>query len=166
MPEPTQVALAVGANLGDTAGSVASAMDAVGRLPNIRTLKRSSLYCSRAVGPPQPDYVNAAMTVETTLTPHALLDALQKLEKQLGRRVKSERWGPREIDLDIITFGDAVIDDERLTLPHPEAHHRCFVLAPLAEIAPTLVLAGDGSVADLLAGCDTGVAEKMNEADA
>lgn len=161
MPDVARIAVAVGANLGDARSTVTRAMDAVGRLPQTRVLRRSSLYRSEAVGPPQPDYVNAALIAETGLAPLDLLDALQGLEERFGRTRGGERWGARELDLDIISFAGRTLDERRLVVPHPQAHRRCFVLAPLAEIEPKLTLPGYGVVADLLARCDSGAAELL-----
>lgn len=146
----TLAAIAVGANLGRAHDNVARAMEYVGALDATHLCARSSLYRSCAEGPPgQPDYINAVVLVETRLTPLALLDELQRLERLFGRE-RAERWGPRTLDLDVLTYGDEVIADRRLTVPHPRAHRRSFVLKPLAEIAPELVVPGRGPVARLL----------------
>ena len=162
---PKHAVIALGANLGDASRTVESAIKVLGDLPDTALVKYSSLYASAAVGPPQPDYINAAVLLETDLTPHKLLDNLQALEQASGREQKRERWGPRTLDLDIIIFADEVLDDERLTIPHPEAWHRCFVLAPMAEIDPTLNLSGYGDVAGLLKKCDTGATRKIETGD-
>lgn len=146
----TLAAIAVGANLGRARDNVARAMECVGALDATCVRARSSLYQSCAEGPPgQPDYINAVVLVETQLTPLALLDELQRLERAFGRE-RAERWGPRTLDLDVLTYGDEMIADRRLTVPHPRAHRRSFVLKPLAEIAPELVVPGRGPVARLL----------------
>ncbi len=156
-------AIALGANLGNPCAAIQSAINALGRKDNIHLLVRSSLYSSAAVGPAgQPDYINAAIMAEVSLSPLSLLDCLQKLELHYGRTRDVKHWGPRELDLDLITYGDEIIHNARLVVPHPEAYHRCFVLAPLAEIAPHLVLPGCGMVATLLAKCDTGTVRKVN----
>lgn len=162
MPE---AALALGANLGDAPRTVARAIEALDELPQTRVVSRSSLYRSAALGPPQPDYINAAAMVETELSPHDLLTRLQAIEVAFGRaplsRRRGQRWSARELDLDIITFADKVLNDERLVVPHSQAWRRCFVLAPLAEIAPTLTLPNYGCVLDLLKTCDTGAVEAL-----
>ncbi|MDD9868724.1 MAG: 2-amino-4-hydroxy-6-hydroxymethyldihydropteridine diphosphokinase [Gammaproteobacteria bacterium] len=146
----TLAAIAVGANLGRAHDNVARAMECVGALDATHLRARSSLYRSCAEGPPgQPDYINAVVLVETQLPPLALLDELQRLEQAFGRE-RAERWGPRTLDLDVLTYGDEVIADRRLAVPHPRAHRRSFVLKPLAEIAPDLVVPGHGPVARLL----------------
>lgn len=146
----TLAAIAVGANLGRARDNVARAMECVGALDATRVRACSSLYRSCAEGPPgQPDYINAVVLVETRLKPLALLDELQRLERLFGRE-RAERWGPRTLDLDVLTYGDEMIADRRLTVPHPRAHRRSFVLKPLAEIAPDLVVPGHGPVTRLL----------------
>jgi len=102
----------------------------------------------------QPDFVNAAIAVDTSLPALALLDALLATERAFGRVRDGERWGPRTIDLDLLAYGDDVIDDERLTVPHPRIAERAFVLLPLADIAADAVLPGVGRVDDLLARID------------
>src|SRR5690606_26531706 len=109
-------------------------------LPSTRLLAASPLYLSRAVGPEQPDYVNAVAGVQTTLAPLALLDQLQALE-QRHQRVRAEHWGPRTLDLDVLLYADEIIDLPRLQVPHPYLKKRNFVLYPLAAIAPDLVVA-------------------------
>lgn len=153
--------IAVGANLGDAEKAVARALLRLADVEGTRLLARSELYRSAPVGPAgQPDYVNAAAVVTTSLPPLGLLDALQAVEDEFGRR-RGERWGPRTLDLDIVTYNAREIIGERLTVPHPEAHHRCFVLVPLAEIAPGVLIPGHGLVGDLVARCDTGAVRKL-----
>ena len=143
--------VALGANLGEPALQIEAALDRLAQLPQTRLLARSRLYRSAPLGPAdQPDYCNAAAALETGLSPHALLDHLQAIEQEAGR-VRGERWGARHLDLDLLLHGDARIDDERLTLPHPELANRVFVLQPLAEIAPTLELPGHGPIRARLA---------------
>lgn len=113
---------------------------------------RSSLYRSKPLGPPgQPDYVNAVASVKTSLGPHGLLSELLALEVGQGRTRDGPRWGARTLDLDILLYGVLRLDDERLTIPHPRMTQRAFVLVPLREIAPALVVPGAGSVAELAA---------------
>ena len=154
--------IAVGANLGNARTNVACAMDELGRIGATRVRARSDLYRSAPVGPAgQPDYINAAAVLETSLLPLELLDALQAIENRFGRDRSVQRWGPRVIDLDIVTYRDRRMDEERLTLPHPEAHHRCFVLVPLAQIAPETLIPGHGRVRDLVRKCDTGAVQRL-----
>jgi len=137
MPEQIQAAIALGANLGDREDSVERAIVAVRDLPGVSLVARSTLIETAPVGPiEQPSYLNGAMTIETSLDALALLDALLGIERAMGRdREKEHRWGPRVIDLDLILFGDAIIETNRLIVPHPRMHERAFVLVPLAEIA-------------------------------
>jgi 2-amino-4-hydroxy-6-hydroxymethyldihydropteridine diphosphokinase len=122
----------VGANLGDAAGTVARALDALGLIGTV--LRRSSLYRTPPWGrSDQPDFVNAVALIETQRTPRELLDALQALETKLGRE-PGERWGPRALDLDILTYDDLSLDEPELRVPHPHLRERAFVLVPLAEI--------------------------------
>ncbi len=114
-----------------------------------RVIARSSLYRSAPLGPvEQPDFINAVVTVETRLAPRKLLDALQAIELEIGRQ-PAERWGPRRIDLDLLVYGDAVIDEQGLKIPHPGIAERNFVLLPLGEIAPDLVVPGLGRLAEI-----------------
>ncbi len=137
--------IALGANLGDPAATVQSALRELGHMPVTRMLQHSRLYRSRPVGPAgQPDYVNAVAQVETTLPPHELLDALFAIEALHGRVRDGQRWGPRTLDLDLLIYADLQLHDARLTLPHPEMTNRNFVLAPLVEIAPDLEIPGHG----------------------
>jgi 2-amino-4-hydroxy-6-hydroxymethyldihydropteridine diphosphokinase len=146
--------IGLGANLGDAAESVAAAMQALADLPHTRLLAQSALYRSAPVGYlDQPDFVNAVAAIETTLAPHALLDGLLGIEQQFGRN-RSFRNAPRTLDLDLLLYGDAVLHDARLTVPHPRMTERAFVLLPLADIAPALVLPGGSQVAELAARID------------
>lgn len=139
--------IALGANLGDPAGTVRSAFDALAQLPASRLQQTSSLYRTAPVGlADQPEFINAAAALDTALAPEALLDALLDIENRFGR-IRAERNGPRTLDLDLLLYGDAELDLPRLTLPHPRLHLRAFVLLPLAEIAPGLRLPRRGSLA-------------------
>lgn len=139
--------IALGANLGDPASTLRAAFAALADLPDSRLLARSALYLSAPVGlSGQPDFVNAAARIETSLSPEALLDALLAIEQQFGR-MRGERNGPRTLDLDLLLYDDRVISTPRLTVPHPRLHLRAFVLLPLADLDPDLPLPGRGSVA-------------------
>lgn len=131
--------------------------DAFAELDEIETtrlLLTSSLYASAPWGyADQPDFVNAVAAVETELPPRRLLDELLKIETWHGRE-RSFANAPRTLDLDIALYGDAIVDEERLKIPHPRMHERAFVLAPLAEIAPELVIPGQGAIAKLLERCN------------
>ena len=139
--------IALGANLGDPAATVRAAFGALANLPQTRVVHSSSLYRTAPVGiTEQPEFVNAVAQLETGLAPEALLDALLDIEHRFGR-VRAERNGPRTLDLDILLYNDLFVDLPRLTLPHPRLHLRAFVLYPLAEVAPDLVIPGRGSIA-------------------
>lgn len=143
--------IGLGSNLDDPRRQVETALAELGRLPRSHLKAASSLYQSRPLGPPQPDYINAVAALETDLAPLELLDQLQSLEER-HRRVRVERWGPRTLDLDLLLYDDQVIDQPRLQVPHPELHRRAFVLYPLAEIAPDLALPSGTPIGSLLAG--------------
>jgi 2-amino-4-hydroxy-6-hydroxymethyldihydropteridine diphosphokinase len=139
----------LGSNLDQPVSQVQDAFSELDALPDTRLLGRSPLYRSAPLGPPgQPDYVNAAAMLETRLTPHALLDLLQGIERRHGR-LRGERWGPRSLDLDLLLFADRRIDSRRLQVPHPEISRRPFVLIPLYDIAPDLSLPGVGPLSTL-----------------
>ena len=150
----TLAAVGLGANLGAAACTLEQAFAELGRLPRSRLLRASRLYRTRAWGrTDQPDFINAVALVETELAAPDLLQALLAIERGFGReRPAGERWGPRTLDLDLLLFGDAVIDQPGLRVPHPHLHERAFALLPLAEIAPELRIPGRGSVAALAAG--------------
>lgn len=145
------VFIAVGSNLSDPVGQAKNAIDALKCLPKSEFIQSSSLYSSTPMGPQdQPDYINAVVEIQTELTPLDLLDCTQAIELEQGRVRKEERWGPRTLDLDIILYGNEVIDSERLIVPHYGMKEREFVLYPLAEIAPSLTLPCGSRLEDLL----------------
>lgn len=125
--------IGVGSNL---AGPAAQVDRAIRRLETLGTVRsRSSLYATQPWGKPdQPSFVNAAVELETPLGPHELLHALKLIEQDFGRDAKAERWGPRVVDLDILTYDDIELDEPHLRIPHAHLHERAFVLVPLAEI--------------------------------
>lgn len=144
--------IGLGANLGDPPANLDEARRCLEEGPQIRVLRCSSYWRSRALGPqPQPDYCNAACVIETTLTPEDLLGELLAIEDAAGR-TRKQRWGPRLLDLDLLHIEGVRRSSTRLTLPHPYLQYRAFVLLPLAEIAPGLVIDALGSVADLARG--------------
>mgnify|MGYP001765874071 CR=1 FL=1 len=143
----TRAYIALGANLGDAPATVRAAFAALGEIAGTQLVRCSSLYRTAPVGlAEQPDFINAVAAVETTLPPEALLQTLLDIENRFGR-VRRDRNGPRTLDLDVLLYGDALIDTPLLIVPHPRLHLRAFVLQPLAEIAPDLALPGRGSVA-------------------
>jgi 2-amino-4-hydroxy-6-hydroxymethyldihydropteridine diphosphokinase len=151
-----RVVLAVGSNLGDRLGTLQECVNAIGRLPDTDVLAISPVYQTAPVGgPPQPDYLNAVLAVATGLGPADLLAALHGIEAEAGR-VRKERFGPRTLDIDIISYAGELSEEEALTLPHPRAHERAFVLAPWHDIEPDAELPGHGPVASLLAALEPG----------
>jgi 2-amino-4-hydroxy-6-hydroxymethyldihydropteridine diphosphokinase len=134
----TTAYIGLGSNLGDRLGNLQAAVRALSAR-GLEPAAHSSVYESDALGPPQPDYLNAVVSVSTSLTPRELLEALLAVEAELGRH-RGQRWGPREIDLDLLLYGDEMLEEEGLTVPHPEMTKRSFVLLPLLEIAPDLDL--------------------------
>jgi 2-amino-4-hydroxy-6-hydroxymethyldihydropteridine diphosphokinase len=154
MTGPHRALLAVGANLGDRLGTLQGCVQAVGGLAETDVLAISPVYETAPVGgPAQPDYLNAVLIVATALGPRALLAATQRIEADFGRvRLPgAERFGPRTLDIDIISYDEEISDDPVLTLPHPRAHERAFVLAPWHDLDPAATVPGRGPVAGLLA---------------
>jgi 2-amino-4-hydroxy-6-hydroxymethyldihydropteridine diphosphokinase len=134
MPEaPRQYVIGLGANLGDRLRTLTLAREGLEELGELRAV--SALYETAAVGPPQPDYLNAAVLLESALEPTALMGALLTLERKHGRE-RRERWGPRTLDLDLLFSPGLVLAEPGLKLPHPELCHRAFALAPLVDVAP------------------------------
>lgn len=144
--------IGLGSNLEDPLAQVRRALDELAEIPQTSLLSRSSIYSSHAVGPEQPDYINAVALLDTQLAPLALLDALQAIE-QAHQRVRIQHWGPRTLDLDLLLYSDQIIEEERLTVPHPYLTQRSFVLYPLADITPNLHLPDGTPLADLLSRC-------------
>jgi 2-amino-4-hydroxy-6-hydroxymethyldihydropteridine diphosphokinase len=141
--------VAIGSNLDDPRLRVGDAFERLAALRATALLLRSRLYLSRPMGPQdQPDYVNAVAGLLTRLTARELLAELLELERAAGRE-RRQRWGPRVLDLDLVSMGGLTIDEPGLTLPHPGVPLRNFVLYPLSDIAPTLTIPGHGRVADL-----------------
>ena len=153
--------IALGSNLGDPQQQLLDAMTALGSLPDTRLLQCSPLYRTPPWGVlEQPSFVNAAVKVDTALSPHALLDALLEIEQHAGR-VRAERNGPRTLDLDLLHVDGVQLDDARLTLPHPRMAERAFVLLPLHDIEPALPLSGGVTVAEQLARLDLAGCERL-----
>lgn len=146
--------VALGSNLADPCRQVERGFDALAALARTSLRARSRLYRTQPWGVAnQPDFVNAAALLETTLPPRALLDALLAIEAGAGR-VRGTPNGPRTLDLDLLLYGDAELDEPGLVIPHPRLAERAFVLVPLADVAPDLEVPGRGRVADLLARVD------------
>jgi 2-amino-4-hydroxy-6-hydroxymethyldihydropteridine diphosphokinase len=154
--------IGLGSNLEDPLAQVSTALQELKLLPDTTLAARSSLYRSDPVGPPgQPDYINAVAALDTRLEPEALLDALQAIE-QMHQRVRKTHWGPRTLDLDLLLYGDQVISTPRLTVPHAYMTERNFVLWPLAELAPELILPDGRPLNTLLQHCPLGTLEKIS----
>jgi 2-amino-4-hydroxy-6-hydroxymethyldihydropteridine diphosphokinase len=128
-------AIGLGSNLGDSQAILAGAIERLKIHPQIKLLALSSWYLTAPIGPPQPDYLNGCATIETRLTPLDLLSVLQSIEAEFGR-VRQEVWGARTLDLDLLLYGDRIINLPTLQIPHPHMCDRAFVLVPLSEIAP------------------------------
>lgn len=162
MPGPNKVTvyLSLGGNLGRPDKSMATALRMLDADPSTEVVSVSSLYRTPPWGKvDQPDFLNAAAEVRTTLSPRELLKACLDAELKL-KRVRQERWGPRLIDIDILVFGDLTVDEDGLEIPHPRMLERAFVLAPLAEIAPDFIAKGK-RLADWLAEADTAGIERQ-----
>jgi 2-amino-4-hydroxy-6-hydroxymethyldihydropteridine diphosphokinase len=150
----TAVVLALGSNLGDRQDILQGAVDAIVGLPGVRVTAVSPVYETVPVGgPAQPDYLNAIVLADAARPARELLDRLHEIEAAFDR-VRMVRWGPRTLDLDVIDFGGERSDDPELTLPHPRAHERAFVLGPWRDVDPDAALPGRGPVAELLAEAD------------
>ncbi|MFE5711928.1 2-amino-4-hydroxy-6-hydroxymethyldihydropteridine diphosphokinase [Streptomyces sp. NPDC056501] len=153
LSNPRWAVLALGANLGNRLETLQGAVDALEDTPGLRVKAVSPVYETEPWGVEpgsQPSYLNAVALVKTTLPPSSLLERAQAVEEAF-HRVREERWGARTIDVDIITYADVISEDPVLTLPHPRAHERAFVLAPWHDVDPAAQLPGRGPVADLLA---------------
>jgi 2-amino-4-hydroxy-6-hydroxymethyldihydropteridine diphosphokinase len=150
----TAVVLALGSNLGDRQDILQGAVDAIAGLPGVRVTAVSPVYETVPVGgPAQPDYLNAVVLADVAWPAGELLDRLHEIEAAFDR-VRVVRWGPRTLDIDVIDFGGERSDDPDLTLPHPRAHERAFVLGPWRDVDPDAALTGRGPVAELLARAD------------
>ena len=152
----TRAAVALGSNLEAPDEQVKRGFEEIAALPETQLLARSRLYRTAPVGyADQPDFVNACALVETGLAPRALLEALLEVEKRHGR-VRAIPNGPRTLDLDIVLYGDRVIDEPGLKVPHPRAHERAFVLEPLVDVWPDAVIPGQGRARDLVVSAKAG----------
>ena len=148
--------IGLGSNLGDRERTIEQAVALLRAGPGVEVVSESTLRETEPWGPvAQPRFLNCAVEVETSLEPRALLGVLLDVERRLGR-VREERWGPRTIDLDLLLYGDAALDEPGLTVPHPRLHERAFVLMPLHELDPTLVVPGRGPVEELLRALQSG----------
>jgi 2-amino-4-hydroxy-6-hydroxymethyldihydropteridine diphosphokinase len=154
--DPVRAFVGLGGNQGDVETTLVEALWAVDALPQTTIQRQSAFYRTPAWGKTdQPAFLNAVVELRTRMPAKVLLESLLAIEERFGRvRSEAERWGPRVLDLDLLAYGDEVNDEPGLTLPHPHLHERAFVLVPLAEIAPSLVIPGRGEVSALLAAVD------------
>lgn len=154
LQNPKRAVLSLGSNLGNRLETLQGAIDALEDTPGVRVKAVSPVYETEPWGVEpgsQPSYLNAVVVLRTTLPPSSLLERAHAVEEAF-HRVRDEHWGPRTIDVDIVAYADVVSDDPVLTLPHPHAHERAFVLVPWHDVEPEAQLAGRGPVAQLLAG--------------
>lgn len=155
--------IALGSNLNSPRQQIIQAFEALRKLPGVCLVRTSSLYHSEPVGyDSQPDFVNAVAEIETDVPPLALLHAVLGIEKNFGRERPFPN-APRVLDLDLLLYDDIQMHTQELTLPHPRMHDRAFVLLPLAEIAPNLILPRYGSISELAIKCDNRGVEKLQE---
>ncbi|MDX1486972.1 MAG: 2-amino-4-hydroxy-6-hydroxymethyldihydropteridine diphosphokinase [Acidiferrobacterales bacterium] len=163
-PVPRHCAyVGIGSNLDDPVVQVQAGIKALAELPDTRLNRRSSLFRSAPLGVTgQADFVNAVCQLATDLEPHKLLRRLLAIETQHGRVREHEKWGPRTLDLDLLLYDDLALVTPTLVLPHPRLHERAFVLYPLAEIDPVLMIPGRGRVSELLAACIGQQVQRLN----
>lgn len=164
-----RVVVGLGGNVGDVLETLQSAVDALLDTPGVAPVRVSSVFQTRPVGGPadQPDHLNAVLLLDTALAPQRLLERAQVIESALGRDRSAATGpdGPRTVDLDIVAIGDRVIDTPDLTVPHPRAHTRAFVLVPWADVDPDAVLSGHGRVADLVSALDRSADDVVERTD-
>ncbi|HEX5901762.1 MAG TPA: 2-amino-4-hydroxy-6-hydroxymethyldihydropteridine diphosphokinase [Actinomycetota bacterium] len=144
----TSAYVALGTNLGDRLEQLRAAVRLLAETDGVDVVRSSRVFETQPVGPPQPAYLNAVIEVRTTLAPRELLEAAQAIENSLGRE-RAERWGPRTIDVDILTFDDRTVEEPDLEIPHPRMHERGFVLVPLAELDDDPMLPGGRRLAEI-----------------
>jgi 2-amino-4-hydroxy-6-hydroxymethyldihydropteridine diphosphokinase len=143
-----QAFLALGSNLGDRLATLQGAVDRLDARPSIDVVRSSRVYETEPVGPPQPPYLNAVIEIRTELEPRELLNECLAIEGELGR-VRAERWGPRTIDIDVLTYDEREIDEPDLEIPHPRMHERAFVLIPLTDLTADPVLRDGRRIGDV-----------------
>jgi 2-amino-4-hydroxy-6-hydroxymethyldihydropteridine diphosphokinase len=165
LSNPRRAVLSLGSNLGNRLETLQGAVDALEDTPGVRVKAVSPVYETGPWGvdpDSQPSYLNAVVVLKTTLPPSSLLERAQAIEEAF-HRVRAERWAPRTLDIDVVAYADQVSDDPWLTLPHPRAHERAFVLAPWHDVEPDAQLPGRGAVTDLLAATATGEVEPRQD---
>lgn len=161
MNTPIRAFVGLGSNLGDSIATLHAAIDALSRLPGTRLSRASRLYRSPAWGhTDQADFVNAVALLDTELAPRALLDGMLAIERAFGRE-RRERWGPRILDLDLLLYGDSIVVQPGLQVPHPHLHERAFALVPLVEVDPDAVIPGLGPARDVLSALACGPIEAV-----
>lgn len=161
----TDAFIGLGSNLKEPAAQLARAVAELAALPGTTLVAQSPFYASSPVGPQdQPDFVNGAAWISTELPPHTLLDHLQAIEHAHGRE-RLQHWGPRTLDLDLLVFGDQVLNDDRLTVPHRELPNRNFALQPLLDLKPDLKLPDGTTIANLKAQCPDNRLRKLPPRD-
>lgn len=161
-PERQHAYIGLGSNLDRPLDQIRRALARLAALPESRLAACSAPWRSAPVGPVrQPDFINAVCRLDTALEPEALMDSLLAIERAQGR-VRAQPGGPRTLDLDLLLYGDEAIRSAELTVPHPRLHERAFVLYPLSELEPDLVIPGHGSLRELLAGCAGQRVQKMD----
>ncbi len=154
-------AVALGSNLGDSRAILEAALETLAATPNIILQARSSWYQTKAIGPPQPDYINGCVLLQVQQTPQLLLETLLDIEAKFGR-VRTLHWGPRSLDLDLLLFDNIILNTPKLVLPHPRMRQRAFVLMPLSEIAPNWIEPVSGkAVTELLQAVDCSEVNKI-----
>ena len=158
-----QAWIGLGGNLGDAVVTLHAALQELDGLPHTRLVRASKFYRTPAWGvAEQPDFINAVALLDTRLSPRDLLDALLDIERAFGReRNRSERWGPRVLDLDLLLYDSAVIDEPGLCVPHPHLHERAFALLPLVEITPDAFIPGIGPAGEALRALDSSAIEDV-----
>jgi len=161
-PSVTRAYIGLGSNLDDPLAQVHAGIAALRALAGTRAVRCSSFYRSAPIGvTAQPDFINAACALDTALPPETLMDSLLAIERVRGRRRTGPPGGPRVLDLDLLLYGERVMETPHLSLPHPRLHERAFVLYPLMELDPDLSVAGHGRAADLLRNCASQTIQKL-----
>lgn len=159
--------LGLGSNLHQPEAQIREALRRLDATTDIELLRKSSLFRTPPWGDEkQDDFINAVAQIETSLEPAALLNDIQMIESLMGRQRGDRRWGPRLIDIDLLLFGNLQVQTAKLVVPHPRMHERAFVLVPLVELEPDLVIPGHGRVDELLQQIDTSGIERLDKGEA